>query len=166
MENIEKILQRGEKIELLVGKTDDLATHVSDAGGGFAPYGMHGWRIRVPRLCAVWSLQMHLLCPDARHLLHFLPAAHMVAQHSAHHTRAHTRPFTAAEGGCIGCAHPPWLAGCAQAETFQKKGRALRSKMWWQNLRMKLCVLGVLIVLGIVIFVLVCFSGGNCIKGK
>ena len=48
---------------------------------------------------------------------------------------------------------------CVQAEAFQKKGRQLRNKMWWQNCRMKLIVLGVVLLLGLVIFLLVCFTG-------
>lgn len=51
-----------------------------------------------------------------------------------------------------------------QAEQFQKKGRQLRNKMWWQNCRMKLLVLLVLLLLGVVLFVIICFSGGNCLK--
>ncbi|KAG2482833.1 hypothetical protein HYH03_018270 [Edaphochlamys debaryana] len=77
VENIEKVLERGEKIELLVDKTDDLRN---------------------------------------------------------------------------------------QAEQFQRKGRQLRNKMWWQNCRMKLVVLFALLILGVVIFLIVCFSGGNCLK--
>ncbi|KAG2452182.1 hypothetical protein HYH02_003213 [Chlamydomonas schloesseri] len=78
VENIEKVLERGEKIELLVDKTDDLRN---------------------------------------------------------------------------------------QAEQFQKKGRQLRNKMWWQNCKMKLVVLLAILVLAVVIFLLVCFTGGkNCTK--
>ncbi|KXZ50451.1 VAM2/VAMP72 protein [Gonium pectorale] len=51
-----------------------------------------------------------------------------------------------------------------QAEQFQRKGRQLRNKMWWQNCRMKLLVLFAVLLLGVIIFVLVCFSGGNCLK--
>lgn len=79
VENIEKVLQRGERIELLVGKTDDLRN---------------------------------------------------------------------------------------QAEQFQKKGRSLRNQMWWQNCRMKLVVLFAVLLLGLVIFLLVCFTGTNCLKKK
>ncbi|GFR41750.1 hypothetical protein Agub_g2505 [Astrephomene gubernaculifera] len=51
-----------------------------------------------------------------------------------------------------------------QAEQFQRKGRQLRRQMWWQNCRMKLVVLAAVLLLGLVIFLLVCFSGGNCLK--
>jgi hypothetical protein len=34
-----------------------------------------------------------------------------------------------------------------------------------QNCRMKLIVLAAVLLLGLVIFLLVCFSGGNCIQG-
>ncbi len=53
-----------------------------------------------------------------------------------------------------------------QAQQFQRKGRELRNKMWWQNCRMKLAVLLAIIILAVVIFCLVCFSGGNCLKKK
>lgn len=52
-----------------------------------------------------------------------------------------------------------------QAEAFQKKGRQLRNKMWWQNCRMKLILFGAVLLLGLVIFLLVCFTGKNCITG-
>jgi vesicle-associated membrane protein 72 len=51
-----------------------------------------------------------------------------------------------------------------QAEQFQKKGRSLRNQMWWQNCRMKLIVLFAVLMLGLVIFLLVCFAGKNCLK--
>lgn len=51
-----------------------------------------------------------------------------------------------------------------QADKFHKTGRALRSKMWWQNFKIQIIVVIVLILLGVVIFVSVCFSGGNCLK--
>lgn len=51
------------------------------------------------------------------------------------------------------------------AKEFQKKGKQLRRAMWWQNCRMKLCVLAVVIILAVVIFAVVCFYGGNnCVK--
>lgn len=50
-----------------------------------------------------------------------------------------------------------------QAETFQKKGRQLRNKMWWQYCKMKLVIFGCLILLAVVIFLIACYSGGrNC----
>mmetsp|Transcript_30779 Transcript_30779/g.68203 ORF Transcript_30779/g.68203 Transcript_30779/m.68203 type:complete len:253 (+) Transcript_30779:119-877(+) len=80
MENIEKVLERGDKIELLVDKTDALQNH---------------------------------------------------------------------------------------AEQFQKKGRQLRRHMCWNNFKMKLIVIFALLLLGVVIFLLVCFSGGNnCVKSN
>lgn len=79
-----------------------------------------------------------------------------------------------------------------QADRFHKTGRQLRTKMYWQNMKLKiivglvrpapaLCssllplawwdletqpgVAGqVILVLIFVIFCLVCFSGGNCLK--
>lgn len=52
-----------------------------------------------------------------------------------------------------------------QAEKFQRAGRQLRNKFWWQNCRMKIILASVVILLAVVIFLLVCFSGGNnCTK--
>jgi vesicle-associated membrane protein 7 len=51
-----------------------------------------------------------------------------------------------------------------QADKFHKTGRQLRSKMWWQNMKMKLIVVLIVLVLIFIIFVIVCFSGGNCLK--
>lgn len=52
-----------------------------------------------------------------------------------------------------------------QAEKFQKTGRQLRSKFWWQNAKMKLVVALAVLLLIVVIFLLACFSGGkNCTK--
>ncbi|KAF6254046.1 R-SNARE protein, VAMP72-family [Scenedesmus sp. NREL 46B-D3] len=51
------------------------------------------------------------------------------------------------------------------AQTFQKQGRALRSNMWWQNMRMKVIVVLVVLLLAVVIFLLACFAGPTkCIK--
>uniref|UniRef100_A0A7S0YI16 V-SNARE coiled-coil homology domain-containing protein n=1 Tax=Polytomella parva TaxID=51329 RepID=A0A7S0YI16_9CHLO len=80
VENIEKVLERGEKIEVLVDKTDELRQH---------------------------------------------------------------------------------------ADQFQRKGKLLRSKMFWQNMRMKIAIFCCVLLLAVVIFLLVCFSGGNnCTKHK
>lgn len=52
----------------------------------------------------------------------------------------------------------------SEADRFQKTGRNLRRQMWFQNLKMKI-VLGLVVVLLIVIiFLLICFSGRNCIS--
>ena len=57
-------------------------------------------------------------------------------------------------------------ATCAavQADKFHKTGRQLRSRMWWQNMKMKLIIVLILILIGVIIFCAVCFSGGNCLK--
>ena len=52
----------------------------------------------------------------------------------------------------------------AQADRFHKTGRQLRSKMWWQNMKMKLIIAAVVVVLAFIIFLLACFSGRNCLK--
>ncbi|KAL6751241.1 R-SNARE protein, VAMP72-family [Haematococcus lacustris] len=52
-----------------------------------------------------------------------------------------------------------------QAEVFQKKGRQLRNKMWWQYCKMKLLIALIILVLIAVIFVIACFSSGrNCTR--
>lgn len=51
-----------------------------------------------------------------------------------------------------------------QADKFHKTGRQLRSRMWWQNMKMKLIIVGILILIAVIIFCAVCFSGGNCFK--
>lgn len=51
-----------------------------------------------------------------------------------------------------------------EADRFAKTGRSLRRKMWWQNMKMKLVLAMVVILVGIIIFLLVCFSGHNCLK--
>ena len=52
-----------------------------------------------------------------------------------------------------------------QAEKFQKTGRQLRNKFWWQNCKMKLVLALAVILLAVVIFLIACFSGGkNCTK--
>jgi uncharacterized membrane protein len=45
------------------------------------------------------------------------------------------------------------------AQMFQKQGKALRSNMWWQNMRMKIIVVLVVLLLVVVIFLLACFAG-------
>jgi hypothetical protein len=36
--------------------------------------------------------------------------------------------------------------------------------MWWQSCKMKLIVLLIVLLIGVIIFCAVCFSGGNCLK--
>lgn len=54
----------------------------------------------------------------------------------------------------------------AQAGRFQRTGAALRRKMWWNNVKVWVLVALLLGALALVIFLSVCFSGGNCFKGK
>lgn len=52
-----------------------------------------------------------------------------------------------------------------QADRFHKTGRQLRSKMWWQNMKLKAIIAAIIVVLIFVIFLVACFSGGrNCTK--
>ena len=54
-----------------------------------------------------------------------------------------------------------------QADNFHKQGRALRNRMWWNNLKMKLILLVFVIGVGIIIFCVFCFGGEkNCTAKK
>jgi len=50
-----------------------------------------------------------------------------------------------------------------QAQDFQKQGTQLRRKMWFQNMKVKLIVLGILVALILIIVLSVC-HGFNCGK--
>lgn len=45
-----------------------------------------------------------------------------------------------------------------EADRFMKTGRELRRTMWWQNMKIKLIIAAVIILLGVVIFLVVYFS--------
>ncbi|RWR94147.1 vesicle-associated membrane protein 724 [Cinnamomum micranthum f. kanehirae] len=51
----------------------------------------------------------------------------------------------------------------AQAQSFKKQGTQIRRKMWFQNMKIKLVVLGVLLLLVLIIWVSVC-QGFDCTK--
>jgi vesicle-associated membrane protein 72 len=51
-----------------------------------------------------------------------------------------------------------------QADKFHKTGVAIRRKMWWQHKKMIGVVILIILILALVIFLSVCFSGGNCFK--
>lgn len=52
-----------------------------------------------------------------------------------------------------------------QADIFQKKGKQLRNKMWWQYCKMKLLVVFAVLLLAVVLFLIICYSNGNnCTK--
>ncbi|KAI8466200.1 MAG: R-SNARE protein, VAMP72-family [Monoraphidium minutum] len=48
-----------------------------------------------------------------------------------------------------------------QAAQFQKQGRQLRTNMWWQNAKMKLCFALIILIVLVVIVLLACFTGGG-----
>jgi len=50
-----------------------------------------------------------------------------------------------------------------QAQDFQKKGTDLRRKMWFQNMKVKLIVLGIVVALILIIVLSIC-HGFNCSK--
>ena len=51
-----------------------------------------------------------------------------------------------------------------QADRFRDGAVRVKRKLWWQNCKMKIVVALAVILLAVVIFLLVCFSGGNCLK--
>lgn len=98
-----QVLDRGEKIELLVDKTENLQFQVC---------------VILPTLCL--------------------------------------------ESNLCDCAD--WHSGkyeCAQADSFQRQGRQLRRKMWFQNLQMKLMVGGAILVFIIIVWLFAC-GGFKC----
>jgi vesicle-associated membrane protein 72 len=48
-----------------------------------------------------------------------------------------------------------------QAQQFQKQGRQLRSRMCWDNIKMKLAVMSIVLILLVVIVLIACFSGAS-----
>ena len=52
-----------------------------------------------------------------------------------------------------------------QADNFHRTGRALRRRMWWQNLKMKLVFAAIVLVVVLILFLSFCYSNGNdCTK--
>ncbi|KAL6970303.1 hypothetical protein U1Q18_030002 [Sarracenia purpurea var. burkii] len=49
------------------------------------------------------------------------------------------------------------------ADEFKRKGTQLKRKMWYQNMKVKLLVLGILLLLALIIWVSVC-RGFDCTK--
>ena len=56
------------------------------------------------------------------------------------------------------------LTASIQADRFHKTGRQLRSKMWWQNMKMKLIIAAIVAVLILVLVAIICLSGTNRCK--
>ena len=102
VDNIEKVLERGEKIELLVDKTDNLRFQAG---------------IKLSELC------------------HGVRMTHIAVRYSTYDRDL--------------------VASMLQADKFHKTGKQLRSKMWWQNMRMKIIIVFAVLVLILVIFLLV-----------
>ncbi|EFJ39874.1 hypothetical protein VOLCADRAFT_70315 [Volvox carteri f. nagariensis] len=51
-----------------------------------------------------------------------------------------------------------------EADRFVRTGRSLQRKMWMQNCKIKVVVAFAVLLLGVIIFLLICFSGTNCLK--
>ncbi|KAG6787908.1 hypothetical protein POTOM_003955 [Populus tomentosa] len=116
MENIEKVLDRGDKIELLVDKTENLRSQSALDGSGF------GWI----HICFSLFLQFSLLSD-------VLLSGHDIFKRM-------------------------W---CLQAQDFRQQGTKMRRKMWIQNMKIKLIVLGIIIALILIIVLSIC-HGFNC----
>lgn len=50
---------------------------------------------------------------------------------------------------------------CTQADSFQRQGRQLRRKMWFQNLQMKLMVGGAILLFIVIVWLFAC-GGFKC----
>jgi vesicle-associated membrane protein 72 len=48
-----------------------------------------------------------------------------------------------------------------QADVFQRQGKQLRRKMWFENMKVKLIVLAIIIVIAIIIWLSIC-HGFRC----
>lgn len=157
-DNIEKVLSRGEKLDLLVDKTDNLMFEVRPRGGGHhlaarMPDGSHSLSSRLR-----WGPDTIAACATAGG---GFPAWGCRTRR----LRAPSSP-TPAQSQTL-CMHAR-LCSCVQADRFVKSGRALRRKMWWNNLKMKLVMGFAVIMVVLIIFLLICFgSGKSCVnKGK
>eukprot|EP00210_Caulerpa_lentillifera_P006138 g5865.t1 len=49
------------------------------------------------------------------------------------------------------------------AAQFQHQGQRLRSKMWWQNFKMKATIAAVVVCIILILFLIICFSGDDCV---
>jgi uncharacterized membrane protein len=62
------------------------------------------------------------------------------------------------------CASFPSIMECViQAQQFKKQGVKIRRKTWLQNMKIKLVILGILLLLVIIVWVSVC-QGFDCTK--
>mmetsp|Transcript_29169 Transcript_29169/g.64467 ORF Transcript_29169/g.64467 Transcript_29169/m.64467 type:complete len:222 (+) Transcript_29169:243-908(+) len=51
-----------------------------------------------------------------------------------------------------------------EADRFKTGARQVKRQLWWQNCKIKLVMAGAVLLLGLIIFLLICFSKGNCLK--
>lgn len=145
-DNIEKVLSRGEKLDLLVDKTDNLMFEVCEVAAACTPPS-----VQQTRMCC-WPAPCYpqLLLPLL--LMHAPVAQSVLCCRTSIYSHAHTPRHLC-------------LLYLYQADRFVKSGRALRRKMWWNNLKMKV-VMGVAVIMVVVIiFLLICFgSGHSCVR--
>ena len=149
VQNIEKVLERGEKIELLVDKTDQMKI----AGKGSTC---------IPRL----DLDLDILPPTSPY-----PARY--AHNHTPHQRDVLTPHT--HGESLGpkprvqsltprplfLAHPPPLN--TPARKFEKSSKRLKNAEWWRNAKMWIIIF---IVLAILVFFIAAIACGGMLFPK
>lgn len=110
-ENIDKMLARGEKLELLTDKTENLMFEVSTAIHIHA--GWSGWVWRTCTPVPQQRASQEVVCCGPFPNWNVFVDPHLPAC------------------PCATCAPAP------QADRFVRTGRTLRRQMWWQNCKMK-----------------------------
>ncbi|GAX74087.1 hypothetical protein CEUSTIGMA_g1537.t1 [Chlamydomonas eustigma] len=50
----------------------------------------------------------------------------------------------------------------SEADRFQRTAKTIKRMFWWQNCKVKLIVAGAVLLVALVIFLLICFSGTKC----
>ena len=132
-----QVLQRGEKLDILVDKTEHLSLEVG------------GTLMRCAACCVLRAALRAVL--------------HCVLRCVRHEKKRHAHPLTPKHPGGRACKQN--TTPLRQADRFQKTGRQLRNKMWWSSMRMKLLVGASVVLLILIIFLCACFAGGrNCTK--
>ena len=65
-------------------------------------------------------------------------------------------------GGWITCVNARLSSANLQASAgiFRQQAKSLKSKMWWKNLKMKLCIAAIVIIILVVIIIVICLQAG------
>ncbi|OIV98648.1 hypothetical protein TanjilG_12771 [Lupinus angustifolius] len=162
MENIEKVLDRGEKIELLVDKTENLRSQEDFtkkyAGGKAATAAAQSLNREFgPKL----KEQMQY-CVD--HPEEISKLAKVKAQVSeVKGVMMENIEKVLDRGEKIELLVDKTENLRSQAQDFRQQGTKIRRKMWFQNMKIKLIVLGIIIALILIIVLSIC-NGFRCGK--